>query len=422
MGFWNLFSSSKFPQEGTEGEIYIKGDVLFYTDHGYVEEVDLTQLRYAYAEVLAERPYLFLFDFQQRYISAELKGFEGVYKQLSERFGFNDSLFLEVINSKKEQKQRIWLKKEPRNYEVLEAEFEDFDEGFEVLKDEGIFVSWDTQYDEIEDLKVGHFYQGTFDMRYFKFDYPVRIGKLKLDGLEFYADDERQDIAIQSYFVTLYDESNSDKSYRELRALWKEETDVSEEDLVESGFEREDQCYLGFNLDGVQITLCYTYDSEHGYDDGGTSVGISNYRAYEDATSNEDYDGSIELTHVIDLEDVYEVEADYRKNNFVKDVPTVIGENYENSSVIWLDKKNGILGFSGEEYALIYPFLEVDYLVIQNILPAKGGGYSELRMVLKNGDSNLIYYGNQNEFDDYAETLLSVFDLKVEFPEPYYNC
>lgn len=85
---FNLFKKkNNFPKETELGNVYIKGDQLFYKDHGNEEVVDLSKLKYAYIQILGDRPFLFLFDYHQHYISITQKGFSDTYPLLSKRFG-----------------------------------------------------------------------------------------------------------------------------------------------------------------------------------------------------------------------------------------------------------------------------------------------------------------------------------------------
>lgn len=87
--------------------------MLNYLEYGEMEQVDLSKLKYAYAEVLGGDPFLFLFDHRQWYISGLLKGFDTVYRQLSVRFGFDDTVFYKVTGQTNDMKKRIWLKNIP---------------------------------------------------------------------------------------------------------------------------------------------------------------------------------------------------------------------------------------------------------------------------------------------------------------------
>ena len=93
-------------------EIRIEGDTLFYKDHGNIENANLNALKYAYVQILGEVPFLFVFADHQHYISTELRGFEEVYHELSNRFHFDNETFFAVCKAGKEdEKVKIWAKK-----------------------------------------------------------------------------------------------------------------------------------------------------------------------------------------------------------------------------------------------------------------------------------------------------------------------
>lgn len=73
-----------------------------------------------------------------------------------------------------------------------------------------------------------------------------------------------------------------------------------------------------------------------------------------------------------------------------------------------LDVDNQKFGFTGDQYAIEYELNNVDGITIQNVLPAKGGGYVELSVQPKLGYSESIYYGELNSLDEYAVCLKSL--------------
>jgi len=411
--------NNSFPKETEQGNIYIKDDQLFYDDHTNEENVDLSILKYAYVEILGEDPYLFLFDYMQHYIPVRQQGFAKAYSQLSERFGFDDVLFFKTINSKKEQKHRIWIEKKAVNYQLSTDQYTDYEEGFEVQTTPPLFVSWDTTYEEFFELHIGHLYKSEFETSYFKIDYPVRIGSLVINDLEFYYDkNDRQNIAVQSYFTTLYADSNTDKSYYELRKFWMDEIPTA---IEEAGYERDDQKYLTFNLDGIGLSICYTYDVEDQYDDGGTSLTISNYRDYSETITLDNLELNQETTQILSFNAWLDFQPDYKNNANVIALPELSGEKSQNHYIAWLANDN-TFGFSGDEYAIQFNHEDVGQIIVQNVLPAKGGGYVELFVRLKSDDLVTIYYGEQNVLDDYVQPLQELLGIEVKTPEPYYNC
>ncbi|MGJ1385657.1 hypothetical protein ACR782_05615 [Sphingobacterium spiritivorum] len=415
MGILDMFTTNK-------KEIYIEGDVLNYLEYGEMEQVDLSKLKYAYAEVLGGDPFLFLFDHRQWYISGLLKGFDTVYRQLSVRFGFDDTVFYKVTGQTNDMKKRIWLKKYPRNYSILQqGDVADYTDGFEVMTSAPLFVSWDTSYDELATLNVGHIEKSDYDINVFVFDYPVRIGNMVVEGLEAYYDNERTDIAVQHYISALYNETHTDTSYYEIKAEWMQHIPI---DVDACGYERDDQKHLTFDIEDVWLSISYTYDTEEGYDDGSTSLSIQNKRSYPDLLDHPDYtDDHISIDTHIPFNSVYEIVEDYRKNINVVALPSLIRKTLDNKSGIWLDKNNGKIGFAGEEMCLIYNVHDIKRICFYNLLPAKGPGYASFEVQLKDKEhTDTVFYGDCYAFDRYADQLREVFGLEVYIPEADYNC
>jgi hypothetical protein len=411
--------NNSFPKETEPGNIYIKNDRFFYVDHSHEESVDLSILKYAYIEILGEDPYLFLFDYRQHYIPARQQGFSKTYPKLSERFGFDDMLFFKILTSKKEQKHRIWIDKKATNYQILTDRDTDYEDGFEVQTTPPLFVSWDTSYEEFLKLNIGHLYESEFETSYFKIDYPVRIGSLLLRELEFYYDkNERQDIAVQSYFTTLYADTNTDKSYYELRTLWMDEIPT---DIADAGYERNDQKYLTFNLGGVGLSICYTYDADSQYDDGGTALTISNYRDYSETISLDKLELNPETTQVLPFNTWLDFQADYKNNANVIALPQLVVEKTGHRNAVWL-ANDDTFGFTGDQYAIQFNRNDVSQIIVQNVLPAKGGGYVEFFVRLKSDNLVTIYYGEQHALDAYVHPLQELLGIEIATPEPYYNC
>lgn len=372
-------NSTKFPKEKNKDLIWQVGDRLHYLNHGNEEQVNLTKLRYAYVQLLAGEPYLFLFDDHQHYIPASSQGFSKIYPMLSQQFGFDDQLFFDTIKKKEDCKTKIWIRPQECNYKILDENFDDDSEGFEVYTEPKQFISWDITYTDLEHLHVGHRYTSAYGTPYFKFDYPVRIGNLWLDEENYHADDY--------------------------------------------GYEREDQCYLSFDF-GNQISssICYTYDDENGYDDGGTSLHFYNQRVYPALLENPVYEQQIEITELVKLKNNWDIKQDVRKNAAVKHIPTGVKQQLGKSSGIWFDRKNNKIGFAGRETSIIFDIDTIEFFEINNALPAKGAGYALLRINLTNGNYYYIFEANTYELDPYAAKLASWTNRKVTIPEAYYNC
>lgn len=122
----------------------------------------------------------------------------------------------------------------PRNYQILDEYPDDIDFGYEVYAEPRHMLSWDTTYEQLEGSGFVEAYFTDFGARYLRFRYPVRVEGLLIDQLEVYADNISTNRPVQEFFVSLYEETNTDKSYQQLRELWVDD-DI---DISRYGYER----------------------------------------------------------------------------------------------------------------------------------------------------------------------------------------
>lgn len=417
---FNFFKKSNtFPKETEAGNCFIIDDKLHYEDHGNLETVDLTILKYAYVEVLGDRPFLFLFDYYQHYIPVGQKGFAAMYHNLSKRYGFDDACFFKIIRQKKELKARIWLKKQSQNYSILANAPADYLQGFEVLCSPTKFISWDTPYGDYQALAIGHLYQDEFENASFKIDFPVRIGAIQVQGLEFYADNIRKDIPVPSFYTMAANAEANDSSYQEFRDHWMKQIPT---DMEDAGYERVDQKHLSFDLQDLWFSITYSYGIESCYDDGCTSILITNHRDYSEMVLTGKSMFKITKPEIVAFNSLFDFIPDYRKNPRMSSIPEAVKSKIAHHQAVWIDPLSKSFGFTGDQFSINFHVDEVENICIQNVLPAKGGGYAELSVLLQSSERINIYYAEQNAVDTYASALQHLLGIPVEFPQPYYNC
>lgn len=408
-----------FQKEEVIFTIFIQENKLVYHERSNQMEVDLNTLRYAYAELLGESAYLVLADDdRQHYVVCDQKGFMEVYTQLSENFNFDDDTFFSVAHQKQNLKARIWFRRQKKNYAFVPIDSTDYHEGFEVLSPKKHWFSWDTKYKVLVDSEIGHIEKTNQETFIFIFDFPVRIGPMVINNLKAYFDEPREDLAIQSYSVDIYDSTNTDSSYFYLKQSWRELIPME----VEEGYERDNQNYANFDFSGINLSISYTYGIGSGYDDGSTFFSITNRREYPDLlVDSGQY--SIEKENCLVLNAEHSIVQDYRVNTHMKLRPEQLSTISLDKSVIWIDKVNQKIGFSDANYALIYSINELECIYFYNTLPAKGGGYSQFSIKIKEQEYPVtIYYGDCNEFDLYATAVSKLLKIEVVIPEPDYNC
>lgn len=401
-------------------EIWIEGNTLLYTDHQNIETVKLQVLKYAYVQILGEVPFLFLFADQQHYISTALEGFDEIYEQLTSCFHFDNKLFHTVCKTCKEgEKVKIWAKKMAQNYQILQDYVANADFGFEVYAEPKQLLSWDTTYQALEASGLADVFHSDYGTPYLRFNYPVRINEMLIDQLEVYVGEVPTDRPVQEYFATIYDTTNTDRSYKELRAQWMDE-DVA---IDQYGYERNDQCYLRFVLsEGIEASICYTYDEDFGYDDGSTSLHIYNTRAYDHFLDNEAYEEQMEISAILPLHKKLDISINHLENRNIKHIPKKVLTLLKGKSGIWIDRLNNKIGFVGTDTALIVDEEAIDYFTFQNILPAKGPGYADFMVHLQTGNYLYVFSENTYYFDQFKKELQQLTNKKVHIPEAYYNC
>ncbi|MHC5202145.1 hypothetical protein [Myroides sp. LJL119] len=399
-------------------QAYFEGHYLYYFNKGELLRVDLSKLQYAYCDKYQDSLRLLLFDYHQNYIEVTPMILQEIYPVLSKKFGFDDSVFYQVLDSQKDLKKRIWLKEEPENYQVLKVGTSDIYSGFTVLSKPEVFVLWDTTYKELVALNLGQSYVSDYKTVYYKFNYPVLIGNILVDNLHTSLDNKQQDIAVQSYYCKFYNKQNNQQSYYELKKSLEFLNPIVDKTGV---YEREDQNYWTFDFKGIDITLLYTFDKGSGYDDGATNMYINNQRDYRDKLLKPLEDLNTQAIQVIDLDYLCEFHPDYKTNPLVCLAPKAIMDRNPDKSSIWLDKQQQTLGFRSKELAIVYNLADINRIIIQNVLPAKGAGYSYLVVEFIHEKQQVIFYAEQNGFDSYIKQI-EAFELQVDIPMPYHNC
>lgn len=413
MGFWNLFKKNK-----DTFRLYIKDQTLYYKDHESIEKVNLQDLKYAYAQrLLPDKMYLMLFDHRVHYINTDQNGFKSCYKILSNQYGFDDKEFVRIAKSKEESKARIYLRKESQNYQIIASPSLNVEDGLYVLNDNPHFISWDTSYTEFEKSSVGHTYMTDNGIRYFKFNSPVQIGNIILDNLEFYMEDANPNLPVQSYFIDLYHEDNTDQSYEDIKACWQTHSSA---DLNFSGYEREDQKHVAIQIQDIQFDITYNYGVENNYEQGCTFLYINNNRNYTDRILKDAPTLPSESISYLIFNTELNFMPDYKNSAEIVHRPNFIPKDKE--FLFWYDEDNHRIGFTDEKYSIVFQLDEIDSIINQNVLPAKGNGYAILSVKPKNGYPKTIYYADQDFFNSYTSQIESLTKISVITPEPYYNC
>ncbi|HCN49843.1 MAG TPA: hypothetical protein DIT10_12245 [Chryseobacterium sp.] len=108
-----------------------------------------------------------------------------------------------------------------------------------------------------------------------------------------------------------------------------------------------------------------------------------------------------------------------RSADYLFRTPDEILKILNHGTLLWVDEKNDLLGYSSVERSKLFVLSEVKGFEIQNVLPAKGAGYSWMSLCLLNGKS---YEIADFTFQNYAEEITQITGLSVTFLPEYYNC
>ncbi|PQJ72515.1 hypothetical protein [Polaribacter butkevichii] len=426
--FKNLFNTKKkhskiFPKESNEGNVKIKNNQIICTDTSGIDSctVHLKDLQYAYITIRNNKvAYLFLFDHHQNFIPVTYTGFSKMYQELSTKFHFNDPIFFENIAKTTVLKKEIWRKNHQPTFKILTSNYNDYHLGFEIQSTPKQFISWDTTYDELEKNKNTLFEKSPYGQKILKFNAPVRIGNILLKDFSAYFDNARTDVPVLHFYTHCFNSTATDESYIQLKKILN--TDLASSKM-NNGYERADQKNINFNLTGMHLSICYTYDSDWLFNGGYTSLSIENKREYPALLHNEGYEEVMVISNFLLLQGNITISGDYKKNKYIKKRPEKINIQFKKNTIIWVDDKNKKIGFSSNNMAQVFDIAEINSFYIQNILPAKGSGGANLEIITNTKTQNSpIFYGACNLFDKYALKIEKVTRKKVVFGKEYHDC
>ncbi|MCE3227232.1 MAG: hypothetical protein K0S32_1783 [Bacteroidetes bacterium] len=412
----------KFPPETEDGSVEIVGNKIISTGkHGiYNCEVNIDGLQYAYITINTNKQaFLFLFDHHQNSLSVNYRGFGKVYETLSQKFNFDNTIFFDNVNKSHPLKKKIWQRKHRKSYEILEESNLEYAEGFEIQSPEKEFVSWETTYDEFEKNENVFFRTSVYGQKMLCFKYPVKIGNILLRNFEAYFDNPRKDVPVLHFHVECYDEASTDRSYKDLKKILVADIGISKDRY--NNYEREDQKNLNFNMDGMNLSICYTYDSAWQFDGGYTSFTIHNNREYSSLLMDE-YENEIVVSDFMLLEGNVSMSGDYKRNKKVKRRPPFLSGQFKDKAMIWSDDKNNKIGFADKNYSQVFDKNEIKSFSVQNILPAKGGGGAYLEIVMEGKNNYVIFNENCHFFDKYVNTIRSITEKDLTFAPEYHDC
>lgn len=412
-------NQGSFPQETVKGHVSVDAHYVKWGAHNKQEErACLDQLLYAYLWVNKRgEAFLFLFDAHQHAIPVHFQGFEQAYTVLSERFGFDDEAFFDHLHQPDAAKIELWRRRGIQNYRVLDGkQHDDYGLGFEIQSPDKAFVGWDTPYKEVIASEHVVFGSTPYQDRIGKFRYPVRVGNLILEELIFFRSGNPE-APVLHFNTQCFDPTSTARSYDELKALFSNDFPAQDQHLL---YERADQKNHGFDAAGIDFNIVYTLDSHFQFDGGYTSLQIHNRRQYPALLVDAEYEEHLSVDRILPLPEAISAPADAKDNPRIKRRPPRLPEN--GPPVIWVDSKNGVMGFADQTHALRFDESEVAAISIQNTLPAKGSGGADLSVVRPDKTHITVFSGQCYVFDDFKDRIAELLNKEVIRETPYHDC
>lgn len=411
-------SEDIYPHVNAEGSIFTNtAKAVYETAEGYYNgDVRFEKLQYAYLIVNPDQntPYpsiLVLFDYQQHKIPTNIKGFKELYQLLSGMYDLDDNSFFKHVNSKEKIKKQIWRRVHETNFSIIENNsFSGIDEGFAILSPENDFIKWDTTYAEVAKNINTILTEDKDGQKIIKFNYPVQAGNLIIEDLHIFLDGNNLDTPIMKLHAKIYYKNEGDKSYYELKnALLK--TFGSTGNINENS----GQNHFSVENNGINFSITYTYDSEGIFESGCTSLSILNQREYPYLSSDKEYEKIAAIDKFITFGRITLINARYKTNKRIKKSSAKIKELFNKSAAMWLDNINNKIGFSAQQYSMVFNKDEIRAINIQKSLPGNGKGWGEtyLNLLLTDGTIQEIFTGSRTTFDCFIEQIKELTSKEI---------
>lgn len=274
------------------------------------------------------------------------------------------ALFKNLFKFKKAKNRQCYLSNQ---------EHFDLSDGYEVLSSPPIFLGWDTTYAELERLGICRIVreEKVDNLVYYYFLYPVRLGSLIIEGLcarHCESIDKDKMSVVRFYDYDFIDESG---------VLMIKNTLIKSVDhypntavkVIDPKFNGENHNFY-ISLKGIEFER-YSFS---GYFD------IRNNRDFAGIRQNQDYEAVMHIDKLLLLDEFIWIDDDYKKSKYIKRIPPKLVEQYPAQPLVWQDDVNGVVGIADWQNAVIIPKQKLEGVVLFVARPAKGSGYSILRL------------------------------------------
>lgn len=404
----------------SKGEVVMKGGVIVYQaiDNHNSFELPATAVK-AVFKVQSDNYRGFIIvasNYQRKSLPVDTSGMSAFIDHLAMALNISSEQFKFSTDQTQNIKHRIYFRKAKKNYQILPKSYaKDQDQGYEVIGAKSVFCKWDTTIEQlgklnlIEKEKIGRTGQKN------TFIYPVRVGRLLIDGLKVTSTSQREDYPITGFNTKIINSENSEDSLYETYACIREgEGKVSKQDRQIN----EQTIHINLSVAEIQYHFSYFFTSFHYLELGETTLYIKNERVYYDYLRTFDDYQNIQLTTCHFYDNKVKIYSKLDNNQLIGLTPKGIWIGENSKPTVWVDSKLAIIGFSQLEYSYIFALEAIDKFTVSNIRPARGSGGASLSVKFKAGtevvENWLMFQGAFQSFDNSIQLLEAMSGKAVE--------
>ncbi|MEL7222387.1 MAG: hypothetical protein AAGJ93_13780, partial [Bacteroidota bacterium] len=395
----------------SKGEVAMKGGMIVYQviDNHNSFELPATAVK-AIFKVRGDNYQGFTIvanNHQRKFIPADTPGISSCIDHLAIALNISPEQFAFSTDQTQNVKSRIYFRKAKKNYQILPQSYaKDQDQGYEVIGAKGVFCKWDTTIEQLEKLNVIEKEKIGRTGQNITFAYPVRIGRLLIDGLKVTTTSQREDYPITGFNAKIINSDNTEDSLYETYACIKAgKGKVSKQDRQIN----ERNIQVSLSVAEIHYGFSYVFTNQHQLDLGETTLYIRNKRVYYEYLRVFDDFKNIQLTTCHFYDQKVKLYRKLDNNQLIGITPKGLWPNQNERATIWVDSKKTIIGFSQLEYSYIFALEAIEGFTVSNTRPAKGSGGAGLAVKFKEGaevvKSWLMFEGAYQSFDDSIQLL-----------------
>ncbi len=296
-------------------------------------------------------------------------------------------------NNNKNSVTLYYLKEKLNNIKDTNDFFykDDFANGFKVLTQPSIFLTWETTYQQLLEKSLGSIKNNKHGS-FYHFDYPVLIGFLKIQGLQIDWNNIELDKPIQNYFIN---NINSDKFYQTIADIeFYLNCHASVLYQCKSSNTKEiykcDEIYLELLKDNYYKNF---------------KLSIINRRDYQYRNFLQQYEDKAVLS---DFRETYIFfDENYRQNKYISKKSKKIASFCHAKSMVFVDEVNKVVGFVGKTENIIIPKNMISDIEGSYARPARGYGWIFSYLNLIDANKIAVYFGGDN-FKEFEHKIQQV--------------